>query len=760
VFIFIPLLCFIFIWFIFILANKNFTNPNTLEGTRHFFLQTAIITGLLVLIITELLSYLICITFTYVLLSWGLVFAGVLFILFIISKKNKINIKKHILDWLHKKIFIFKRFSLFEKILLFCISIIILLVAIIGIIAPPNNWDSMTYHMSRVVHWIQNKNVNYYPTNIPRQLNYPPWAEYAIMHLQILSHSDRFANLIQWLSMLGCIIATSQLSKIFGAKRKIQIATATITASIPMGILQGSSTQNDYVTAFWLICFIYFIHQIEANKHPTQPIMAGISLGLCFLSKGTGYIYALPFLIFFSFRMLFKDKKNIYKMLLPLVSISLIINSGYYLRNIKLNDSLLPSSESTVMNKSYNAKFFLSNIIQNSATHLRTPFPQINKKIENSIYSLHSRIGIDLKSPSRPAGIDPFHFPGHPFHEDHAGNLLHFLFIVLSSILLIISKKNTTDKKLFSYFLTLAIISLCFNHLIQWNLFQSRYHLPLFILCSPFVAIAIDKKLGAKPLNITLIILIIASLPWLLYNQSRPLIGKNNIFCTERTTQYFTNRPYLEKPYRKAAIYLKDLNLSKISLFCRGDDWEYPFWILFNEKKKKIQIEHGNVSNISKKYKNPLDSFIPDSIIDVDQKTKNKIFYENIPFIKTRLFGKISIFVKDTDGSLPKVNLLYHFKEMFKYAHLADSMTIKNNADLIKMLHLRKKEFNEAQLIDIETLSKIDKITAEHFQSELFLGLQVRISGYATNDKIKINYGETLIKKWKSHLSRKKTNIL
>jgi hypothetical protein len=48
---------------------------------------------------------------------------------------------------------------------------------VLALITPPNMYDSMTYHMSRVVHWIQNGSLAHYPTSIGRQLFLPPGAE-------------------------------------------------------------------------------------------------------------------------------------------------------------------------------------------------------------------------------------------------------------------------------------------------------------------------------------------------------------------------------------------------------------------------------------------------------------------------------------------------------------------------------------------------------------------------------------------------------
>ena len=67
--------------------------------------------------------------------------------------------------------------------------------------------------MSRVVHWQQNHSIARYPTHILRQLVLPPGAEVAILHLQILSDSDRFANLVQWFSVAAGLCGVSLIAK-------------------------------------------------------------------------------------------------------------------------------------------------------------------------------------------------------------------------------------------------------------------------------------------------------------------------------------------------------------------------------------------------------------------------------------------------------------------------------------------------------------------------------------------------------------------
>lgn len=76
------------------------------------------------------------------------------------------------------------------------ILIIILTTGLIALVAPPNSFDSMNYHMSRIMHWIQDQNVAPFPTNIIKQVNLTPGTEYDILQFQLLSGDDGLANLI------------------------------------------------------------------------------------------------------------------------------------------------------------------------------------------------------------------------------------------------------------------------------------------------------------------------------------------------------------------------------------------------------------------------------------------------------------------------------------------------------------------------------------------------------------------------------------
>jgi hypothetical protein len=174
------------------------------EDWRSDFLAVAVVWGLLVTISTEILSFLNLLTLPCVTTFWVLAS----FIAFFVKRKSGAKVSWNV-----------RRVSGVHAVQLTAVAVIITIVGMIALVAPPNNFDSMTYHMGRVVHWIQNQSVNFYPTHITRQLYQSPWAEYAILHLQILSSSDRFANLVQWFSMVGSVVGVTAIAKQLRADR-------------------------------------------------------------------------------------------------------------------------------------------------------------------------------------------------------------------------------------------------------------------------------------------------------------------------------------------------------------------------------------------------------------------------------------------------------------------------------------------------------------------------------------------------------------
>ncbi|HEA65657.1 MAG TPA: hypothetical protein ENI07_02375 [Desulfobacterales bacterium] len=175
---------------------------------------------------------------------------------------------------------------------------------IIGITAwiyPPNNYDSLTYHMPRVAHWIQNQSIEYYPTPIDRQNVMGPGAEYLILFFQLLTGSDRLATLVQFFSFMLLIISTYYVIRIIKLPQKWLPYIMIIATTAPIAIMEASNTKNDLVAALITLSIIISgARFFSGNILKTQLfdfVIIGMCLGVGFLVKPTALIVALPVLI-------------------------------------------------------------------------------------------------------------------------------------------------------------------------------------------------------------------------------------------------------------------------------------------------------------------------------------------------------------------------------------------------------------------------------------------------------------------------------
>lgn len=201
----VPLFYFAFLVVIYSVMSRE---SGVLTRWRVSFLAAAVTWGLAVTGITEVLSLFRLITFEWLLTLWVGVSLLSAAICVFVSTREKL---KGLIQFPHIPRFEF-----------WCAAAAAAIAAAVGLVAfaaPPNNMDSMTYHMPRVMHWAQNQTVAHYPTNIVRQLFRPPWSGFAIMQFQVLSGGDQWANLVQWFSMFGSVIGVSLIAKQLGADK-------------------------------------------------------------------------------------------------------------------------------------------------------------------------------------------------------------------------------------------------------------------------------------------------------------------------------------------------------------------------------------------------------------------------------------------------------------------------------------------------------------------------------------------------------------
>ena len=418
-------------------------------------------------------------------LAWILVIATSLYV----TRRHLVEDGDHLIA-VAKRTFAFPAQGSWWAVPLIPAVIIALTTAFIGLIAPPNNWDSMTYHMSRVEHWRANANVAHYPTNVVWQLYLNPWAEFAILQFQTLGFgSDRLANSVQWFAFVGSMVGVSLLLRLLGGSLFAQSLAALVVASTPMIILQSSSTQNDVVCGFFVIAAVYFAFERRGTAGVTHEIYFPLSVALAIATKGTAYPILFPFVAYAVITGLRQDGlRPGVRSVGALVLVVFLLNVGHWSRNFGLWQHPLGDPEwlRQYQNESFGLPETLSNVVRNAALHLGTPSSKVNAFTEAVVRNIHHAIEIRLDEPLLTfyARNNIVPEPWFVTHEDYAGN---GILLVLSCVAVGFSFLTQAGKRIPAFALLLCASSLLFCIFLKWAPWNSRLHTPLFLLAAILV---------------------------------------------------------------------------------------------------------------------------------------------------------------------------------------------------------------------------------------------------------------------------------
>jgi len=158
---------------------------------------------------------------------------------------------------------------------------------------PPNNVDSMIYHLTRAAYWHQQERVAYV-ANAPNEIlnSYPVNGEIGILFSFVATGSDRLAAAPQFLASLVLVVAVYGIARRLRFDRDAAAFAGLIAATLPQVALQATTTQNDLVSAAFVAAAVYFL--LGETRFDTVAAASAIGLGV-----GTKVVVllALPFML-------------------------------------------------------------------------------------------------------------------------------------------------------------------------------------------------------------------------------------------------------------------------------------------------------------------------------------------------------------------------------------------------------------------------------------------------------------------------------
>ncbi len=576
--------------FLLLLSYKEIDISKSIIGTL-------LISSLLVALSSEVLSLFHSFNYTSLTSFWSITtLIGSILLVKKKSESNQIKEKKQL----------FTNYLKNNKLLFSIISLILILIGFQGLIYPPNNFDSLTYHMGRIPHWIANESIQSYAGHIFRQINSPPLSELFISQLGILYKTDLFSNSIQYFFLIGCLACFISISQEFNFSKNAKIIGLLFILTTPDILLQGSSTQNDIVVSFFILTTCLFAIKSYKSPHLISFSLLAISTGLAFYTKGTAYVFLLPILLIWCilFLLKYKTKTPFLKLsIIPLLT--LLINLGFYSRNFRLSGDPLGKNEDKVFNEAFGVNELLLNTTKNIGVHFAIyPF---NQFANQAVEKMHLILKEDMRNPT-------INFNGHKFklkewqhHEDDAANFFQIILIIISICLYIPFRKKSPN--LLPLLLLVPIIELLFFSLtLKWQPWITRLQLPILFLFSFYISYIFSQftKSNGK-LNLYILILLGSTTFYafmiIIVNPTRPFITNyftNDIKITDsRFKKYFALYTKCEPDFYVSRKYLKKYE-GKIGIDVGGDTWEYPLYYDIFSKNQQL-AKPLNILNLSKK---------------------------------------------------------------------------------------------------------------------------------------------------------------
>ena len=504
---------------------------------------------------------------------------------------------------------------------------------VVLVVAPPNNTDSLQYHMSRVAHWAQNRSIAHFPAAYIQQVAFPVEAEAAILQLRLLWGDDRLAGLPQWFSLILCAAAVSLGAGLLGAGRKGQWAAAAFSLSIPVGLLQATSNQNDYVTALFLVIVAVWVLaacQAEAGAPGWSDVLfLALTLGLGMMTKGTFYPYVFTWGLWLIFHWLRqREWKRLLLRAVWIGAVIVLLNGPTWGRNLVTYGTPLGSAQMISSLSSIDSGLapYPANLVKDIALNLATPSPRVNAAIVHFIQATFQ--GIDPKAAN-------FQLVWRWNHEDWAGSPVHLLLsgAALLALLLTAVFQPGRARRLAGYSLTASAAFFVFAAASHFEQFGGRFQLPLFVTWAPVVGAVFPRRLERWLAPALAGLLVLLCLPYVLFNTTRPLIALKNtvepyaihplpglgktmassIFYANAQTLLFANWKNLQQPYAEISSDIRNSGCRQVGLRIDSHDIEYAFWWLLDAPQSGIRIESLYYPPELSRYADP--AFTPCAVI-------------------------------------------------------------------------------------------------------------------------------------------------
>jgi hypothetical protein len=480
---------------------------------------------------------------------------------------------------------------------------------LIAIVSPPNNFDSQTYHLPKIEHWVAQRDVAFYPTVIHRQVSMAPGAEYLLLHLRLLTGGDRWYNLLQLAAGVGCALLASRIAGQLGGGRRAQLVAAFVVGTTPIVALESTSTQTDLVVAAWIGCVATLVlDQLGRRTGAADLPLLGAASGLTMLTKATGLLAVGPLLLVW---LISQARRGVWRALaggLVVGVVALVVAGSYVYRvNDEFANPLGPDNlRNSISMQRHDPPSVLVNALRIGQTALQTPIGPLNDLTATGIKRLSRAMGVDPNDRQITFWGSTFPYRSWPPDEDRASFPVQGMLVLLGAGFALVRLRGAALAGMYS--LVFWFVLVCYVAVVKWQPWGNRLILFVLVLGAPLAGLWLDavsrrgspvarsldsriqgssavtrhplRKVGAWAVASALVAS--GGAGWLSvgYGWPRRLVGTGSVFTVTDMQARFIRRPQWQAEYEWAATAVRASGAHRIGVVQWYDTWEYPWWVL------------------------------------------------------------------------------------------------------------------------------------------------------------------------------------
>ncbi|MGW5559652.1 ArnT family glycosyltransferase [Micromonospora sp. NPDC003944] len=517
-----------------------------------------------------------------------------------------------------------------ERLLAGTIGGLVLLELLVALLAEPNNFDSQTYHLPKVEHWVAQGDLDFWPTAIHRQVTIPPGAEYLLLHLRLLTGGDHLYNLVQWAAGVVCLLVAARITAQLGGGRRAQLLTAFVLASTPMVVLQATSTQTDLICAAWVACAATLVLDGLRRRTGWGTLLGlGAATGLTAVTKTSGLIAVGPLLVLWGLaqlRLAWIDRattagtpapqagpaaagegrrswpvgglaRTVGGSVLILVVAAVVVGPFLARVTAEFGHPLGPPRlrESIPMER-HDPASIVVNALRIGHTAFDTPLAPLRRAGAEVIISGAEAVGVDPQDRAITFGRELFPEPAWYPDEDRVAFPLAGALAAIGAVIALARPRRVAPERagsLRAYAVVVLTAVLLHTAMIKWQPWGNRLLLYAVVLAVPLAGLWLDALLrnragGRRSVATMSAVTVLATSALagvlaLSYGFPRRLVGAGSVFTTSDWDTRFLRRPQWADEFRWAATAVQDSGARRIGLVQQNDNWEYPWWLLLRQ---------------------------------------------------------------------------------------------------------------------------------------------------------------------------------